>query len=84
MIQSSSWFHRDNQAAGMFTRRVREESPALSAQSGPAAGYRRSGAGDVPDRERPVTPAAVPIALGDGALRRSELVVVSSMNSVGS
>jgi hypothetical protein len=37
------------------------EAPALSAQSGPGAGYRRSGAGGEADRERPSRPATVPL-----------------------
>jgi hypothetical protein len=55
-------FHRDNQAANVHPPGTRGgEAPALSAPSGPGAGYRRSGAGGEADRERPSRPATVPL-----------------------
>jgi hypothetical protein len=56
-------FHRDNQGrANVHPPGTRGgEAPALSAQSGPGADYRRSGAGGEADRERPSRPATVPL-----------------------
>ena len=56
-------FHRDNQGrANVRPPGTRGgEAPALSAQSGPGADYRRSGAGGEADRERPSRPATVPL-----------------------
>ena len=82
--KNKTWFHRDNQAAGMFTRRVREEAKPRR--------YRLS-----PDQVRvidglaraatltanaPSTPAAVPIALGDGGRCGGQNSSSSSMDSV--